>query len=354
MADYIHSIHTPAFIVNEAVALRNIAAFQAHCDKVGLNLRPHIKTHKSIRFAKVQLAAGAVGITCQKISEAEAMLADGIDDILITYNILEFAKLARLRALSDRVSVLSVVADNAVVVQGLGQAFVGATRPLTVLVECDSGAKRCGVQTPDAAVELAYQISSTSGLSFGGLMTYPAAGMAKDAAQFMYDTKQLLDEKGLACPVISAGGSPDMWTAVPDGIITEYRIGTYIYNDRSLVERGTCTWDDCAGHVLATVVSTPTPKRAVIDAGSKVLTSDLLGFPDFGHVLGHPEISIVGLSEEHGVLKVDPETPLMIGERVRIVPNHVCVVSNMFDDVWIEHEDQSLVQMKIDARGCVI
>ena len=354
MADYIHSIHTPAFIVNEAVALRNIAAFQAHCDKVGLNLRPHIKTHKSIRFAKVQLAAGAVGITCQKISEAEAMLADGIDDILITYNILEFAKLARLRALSDRVSVLSVVADNAVVVQGLGQAFVGATRPLTVLVECDSGAKRCGVQTPDAAVELAYQISNTSGLIFGGLMTYPAAGMAKDAAQFMYDTKQLLDEKGLACPVISAGGSPDMWTAAPDGIITEYRIGTYIYNDRSLVERGTCTWDDCAGHVLATVVSTPTSKRAVIDAGSKVLTSDVLGFPDFGHVLGHPEISIVRLSEEHGVLKVDPETPLMIGERVRIVPNHVCVVSNMFDDVWIEHEDQSLVQMKIDARGCVI
>jgi D-serine deaminase-like pyridoxal phosphate-dependent protein len=163
-----------------------------------------------------------------------------------------------------------------------------------------------------------------------------------------------LDEEGLDCPVVSAGGSPDMWSATSDGIITEYRIGTYIYNDRSLVKRGTCTWDDCAGYVLATVISTPTPARAVVDAGSKVLTSDLLGFPDFGHVLGHPDTSIVGLSEEHGILKVDPDNQLKIGERIRIVPNHVCVVSNMFDDVWIENEDQSLVQMKIDARGCVI
>jgi D-serine deaminase-like pyridoxal phosphate-dependent protein len=354
MANDFNSIHTPAFVVSEAVALRNIAAFQAHCDKVGLNLRPHIKTHKSIRLAKAQLAAGAAGITCQKISEAEAMVVDGIDDILITFNILGAAKLARLRALSDRLSALSVVADNSVVVQGLGQAFEGASRPLRVLVECDTGAKRCGVQTPGAAVELAKEISQTSGLIFGGLMTYPAAGMARVAAQFMHETKQLLDDIGLACPVVSAGGSPDMWTAATDGIITDYRIGTYIYNDRSLVERGTCSWNDCAGHVLATVVSTPTPGRAVIDAGSKVLTSDLLGFPDFGHVLGHPEIRITGLSEEHGVLAVDPENQLVIGERIRIVPNHVCVVSNMFDDVWMEGADGVLTQLKIDARGCVV
>ena len=354
MPDDIESIHTPAFVVNEAVALRNIVAFQAHCDKVGLDLRPHIKTHKSIHFSKAQLAAGAVGITCQKISEAEAMLAVGIDDILITFNILGSAKLARLRDLSDRISTLSVVADNAEVVQGLGQVFEGVSRPLTVLVECDTGEKRCGVLTPNVAVELAKEISKMSGLVFGGLMIYTAVGMAKEVAQFMRETKQLLDEEGLACPVVSAGGSPDMWSATSDGIITEYRIGTYIYNDRSLVERGTCTWDDCAGYVLATVVSTPNPAGAVVDAGSKVLTSDLMGFPDFGHVLGHPETSIVGLSEEHGVLKVDPENQLKIGERIRIVPNHVCVVSNMFDDVWIESEDQSLVQMKIDVRGCVI
>jgi D-serine deaminase-like pyridoxal phosphate-dependent protein len=354
MTDDINSIHTPAFVVNEAVALRNISVFQAHCDKAGLALRPHIKTHKSVGFAKAQLAAGAIGITCQKVSEAEAMVADGIDDILITYNILGPAKLKRLLALSDRLAALSVVADNSVVVKGLAEAFEGASRPLVVLVECDTGAGRCGVQTPKAAVDLAEEISKTSGLIFGGLMTYPAVAGAEDAARFLRETKRRLDEKGLACPVISSGGSPDMWTAATDGIVSEYRIGTYVYNDRSLVERGTCTWEDCAGQVVATVVSTPIATRAIIDAGSKVLTSDLLGFPDYGHVLGHPEIRILGLSEEHGTLEVDPENPLTIGERIRIVPNHVCVVSNLFDEIWIEGEGGNLAQMTVNARGKVI
>jgi len=354
MADDFSSISTPAFVVNEAVALRNIAAFQAHCDKVGLALRPHIKTHKLVDFAKAQLAAGAIGITCQKISEAEAMVVDEIDDVFITYNILGPDKLERLRALSDRVAALSVVADNAVVVQGLSQAFSGCPRPLNILVECDTGAGRCGVQTPSAAAVLAEQISSAPGLVFGGLMTYPAVAGADVAARFLREARQLLDEKGLACPVISSGGSPDMWAAATDGIITEYRIGTYIYNDRSLVERGTCTWDDCAGHVVATVVSTPVSDRAIIDAGSKALTSDLLGFSDYGHVLGHPEISIQRLSEEHGTLIVDPDNPLKIGDRIRIVPNHVCVVSNMFDEIWLERGDETLVPMTVDARGKVI
>jgi D-serine deaminase-like pyridoxal phosphate-dependent protein len=354
MADDINSIHTPAFVVNETVAMRNIARFQAHCDKVGLALRPHIKTHKLIHFAQAQLAAGAIGITCQKISEAEAMLADGIDDIFITYNILGPAKLVRLRALSGRLKTLSVVADNSVVIRGLSQAFDGAQRPPSVLVECDTGAGRCGVQTPEAAVVLAQEIANSPGLTFGGLMAYPAVAGAKNTARFMRETKCLLDEKGLACPVMSSGGSPDMWTSATDDIITEYRIGTYIYNDRSLVERGTCTWDDCAGQVVATVVSTPTPNRAIIDAGSKVLTSDLLGFPDYGHVIGHPEISIASFSEEHGILVVDPQNPLKIGERIRIVPNHVCVVSNMFDEIWIERNDGGLEPLRIDARGKVI
>ena len=354
MADDINSIHTPAFVVNENVAMRNIARFQAHCDKVGLALRPHIKTHKLIHFAQAQLAAGAIGITSQKISEAEAMLADGIDDIFITYNILGPAKLVRLRALSGRLKTLSVVADNSVVIRGLSQVFDGAQRPPSVLVECDTGAGRCGVQTPKAAVVLAQEIANSPGLTFGGLMAYPAVAGAKNTARFMRETKCLLDEKGLACPVMSSGGSPDMWTSTTDDIITEYRIGTYIYNDRSLVERGTCTWDDCAGHVVATVVSTPTPNRAIIDAGSKVLTSDLLGFPDYGHVIGHPEISIASFSEEHGILVVDPQNPLKIGERIRIVPNHVCMVSNMFDEIWIERNDGGLEPLRIDARGKVI
>lgn len=349
----VDSIETPAFVVREVVALRNIEAFQRHCDKVGLALRPHIKTHKLIRFAKAQVRAGARGITCQKIGEAEVMADGGLDDILITYNILGAEKLARLRALMDRVTQLSVVADSETVVEGLSRAFADAPRPLSVLVECDTGGGRCGVQTPAEALSLVRRIAAAPGLRPGGLMTYPAAGRAAAAAAFLTEARDLLTREGLACPVVTSGGTPDMWHAEPAGVLTEYRAGTYIYNDRSLVQRGVCTWDDCAGHVLATVVSTPTPDRAVIDAGSKVLSSDLLGLTDHGHVVGHPEIRITGLSEEHGVLAVDPGRPLKIGDRIRIVPNHVCVVSNLFDRIWIEAKDGGLEEVAVDARGRV-
>ena len=354
MTESIDKIQTPAFLVNETVALRNIVKFQTHCDQVGLSLRPHIKTHKSIYFAKAQLAAGANGLTCQKISEAEAMVTDGIDDIFITYNVLGSTKLARLRSLSDRLETLSVVADSLVVVEGLAETYKNAPRPLVVLVECDTGANRCGVQTPNAALELAKMISNAPGLIFGGLMTYPAVSGARDVEKFMKNAKRLLDENDLACPVISSGGSPDMWSATTHGIITEYRIGTYIYNDRSLVEYGACSWADCAGHIVATVVSTPIPERAIIDAGSKALTSDLLGMQNYGYIEGHPEISIVGLSEEHGMLKVNPKLPLVIGERIKIVPNHVCVISNMFDTIWMHGTNGKITQLAVDARGKVV
>jgi D-serine deaminase-like pyridoxal phosphate-dependent protein len=169
-------IETPAFVVDEAVALRNIMTFQAHCNAKGLTLRPHIKTHKLIHFAKAQAEAGAIGITCQKIGEAEVMAEAGLEDILITFNILGEAKLKRLRALSGKVARLAVVADSAEVVAGLNEAFADAAKKLRVQVECDTGAGRCGVQTPEAAVDLAARIAASKGLEFGGLMTYPAPG----------------------------------------------------------------------------------------------------------------------------------------------------------------------------------
>ena len=348
----IDAVETPALIIDEAVALRNVRAYQDHCDAAGIALRPHIKTHKSIRFAKAQLAAGAAGVTCQKIGEAEIMARGGVDDILITYNILGAAKLARLRALADQVRALAVTADNAPVVEGLSAAFADAPRPLDVLVECDAGAGRCGVQSPDAAAALAARIAAAPGLRFGGLMTYPAAGGAAAVAAFMRAAIDLLAAQGLACPVVSSGGSPDMWSA-EGGVVTEYRIGTYIFNDRSLVLRGACDWADCAATVLATVVSTPTPERAVIDAGSKALTTDLFGLTGYGHVLGRPEIRVTGLSEEHGVLAMDPADPLRVGDRIRIVPNHICVTVNMFDQAWLETGDGALAPLPIDARGAV-
>jgi len=353
MEHYLSKIETPAFVVNESQTLKNISKFQSLCDEKGLTLRPHIKTHKTVRFAKAQVAAGAVGINCQKIGEAEVMADGGLDDILITFNILGASKLARLRALSERVD-LRVVADNTLVIEGLSDALADVSKPLKVLVECDTGAARCGVQSPDEAVGLAIAINQSPGLEFEGFLTYPAVGGQQDVVDFMSSAKSAVESRGIACPTISSGGSPDMWQADTDGIITEYRIGTYVYNDRSLVARGTCELNDCSGTVLATVVSTPTNGRAVIDAGSKALTSDLLGLDGHGYVIDHPDVSIVGLSEEHGVLSVGDGSNLSVGDRLRIIPNHVCVVANMFDQAWLEQENGKVIPLNTDARGRVV
>lgn len=345
-------IDTPAVLVDLDIAEANIDRFQAHCDQHGLKLRPHIKTHKLPMIAKRQLDAGAIGITCQKISEAEAMIAEGgIDDVLITFNILGDTKLARLRALAERVR-LTVVADNTATVDGLSGAFADSPNALSVLVECDTGAARCGVATPDAARDLAQYISQQPGLTFGGLMTYPPVGAEAEVQRWLVEAKSLIEAAGLEVPTISNGGSPGMWLAQEVSVATEYRIGTYVFNDRSLQARSTCSWDDCALSVLVTVISVPSEGRAVIDAGSKVLTSDLLGLDGHGHVLGRPDIHIAGLSEEHGVLTADAIN-LQVGDRLRIIPNHVCVVTNMLDEVQLIRGSEHLGPCPVAARGQV-
>ncbi|WP_136659501.1 D-TA family PLP-dependent enzyme [Nitratireductor sp. XY-223] len=345
-------IDTPAVLVDLDIAEANISRFQAHCDAHGLAVRPHIKTHKLPYLAARQIAAGATGITCQKISEAEAMIAGGgIDDVLLTYNVIGKSKLARLRGLADRVR-LTVVADNPVIVAGLSEAFTESADPLRVLVECDTGAARCGVPTPEAAAELADCISTAPGLHFAGLMTYPPVGREEAVQDWLARAKALIEAQGQNVEVVSNGGSPGMWKAEAVSIATEYRIGTYVYMDRSLVEQGVCQWGDCALTVLATVVSVPATDRAVIDAGSKVLTSDLLGLEGHGHVVERPDILVANLSEEHGVLTA-PEIGLKVGDRIRIVPNHACVVSNMLDCVELIRGTRHQERMPVQARGQV-
>ncbi|WP_428523242.1 D-TA family PLP-dependent enzyme [Roseibium sp.] len=346
-------IQTPAVLVDLDIAEANIDAYQAYCMKHGLALRPHIKTHKLPFLAKRQLDAGAIGITCQKISEAEAMITDGgIDDVLITFNVLGAEKLERLKALAGKVR-LSVVADNTSTVKGLSDAFSDTASRLTVLVECDTGAERCGVTSPEAARDLAQIINQSPGLTFGGLMTYPPAGREAEVQDWLTKARDMIVADGLEVAVISNGGSPGMWQAEEVPVATEYRIGTYVYNDRSLVSRGVCDWGDCALTVLTTVVSVPAPDRAVIDAGTKVLTSDLLGLNGHGLVLGRPDITVDALSEEHGVLRAET-IGLEVGDRIRIVPNHVCVVSNMVDEVQLIRGEQALGPSPVSARGKVV
>jgi D-serine deaminase-like pyridoxal phosphate-dependent protein len=347
------TIDTPCVVVDVATVHANIERAQNRMNVLGLQARPHIKTHKLPQFAQLQLNAGATGITCQKIGEAEIMAAAGINDILITYNILGPEKLARLVALAAS-STISVVADSATVIEGLSAAFAAQANPLTVLIECDTGQARCGVQTPEQARELAVMVDQAKGLRFGGLMTYPPKHQPEAVAKFFSQARQLIEADGLAVERISGGGTPGMYQE-ETGEITEHRAGTYIYNDRSLMMSGDCTEAQCALRVVATVVSRPTADRAIIDAGSKALTSDTMGLDGFGYIAEYPTASIVGLHEEHGVVKLpdDGSPGPKVGEIIHIIPNHVCVVSNLYDVVFLRHEDGTIEQVEVAARGQV-
>lgn len=354
VGDRIEHIATPRPVIDEARMAANIARVQAYMDGLGLAFRPHIKTHKLLSVAAAQIAAGARGINCQKVSEAEVFAAAGIDDILITFNIFGAEKLARLAALNRQISALRVTADSEEVVAGLAATFA-ADRPLRVLVECDTGGGRCGVQTPQAALALARQITAAPGLAFEGLMTYPKAGMGAEVEAWFRTALDLLAGAGIPCPMVSNAGTPSLFEAGTTPVATEYRAGTYVYNDRAMVRMGHCTEAGCAMTVLATVVSRPAPGRAVIDAGSKTLTSDLFGFADFGHVVGHPQAGIRSLSEEHGHIDISAcEAGFPgVGERIAIIPNHTCVVTNMFDTM-VFHRDGIVTRLEdVAARGLV-
>jgi D-serine deaminase-like pyridoxal phosphate-dependent protein len=348
----IADLETPCVVIDVARVEANLARVQAHARTNNYALRPHIKTHKLPRFAKRQLELGAVGITAQKLGEAEVMADAGLSDIFVPYNIVGASKLARLAALNDRIT-LSVTADSPETVSGYAATFLGRGKPLTVLIECDTGGGRCGVQTPAQALALARHIAMSPGLRFGGLMTYPARGKFAEADRWLADAKALIEAAGIEVQRITSGNSPDIWHT-GDSVVTERRPGTYIYFDRSQVAFGVASFADCALTVLATVVSRPTATRAVIDAGSKALSSDTLGLTGFGVIQGREEIAVASLSEEHGVIELPEASDWpRVGDRIRIIPNHACVVSNLFDVVNLIGPDDEVQTVDVAARGRV-
>lgn len=351
MGKSIAELDTPCVLIDVDRVDANLRRAQAHADAYGYRLRPHTKTHKLPQLARRQVELGAVGITVQKLGEAEVMADAGLDDIFLPYNIVGEPKLARLKALNERVT-LAVTADSPDTVAGYAETFGAGGRTLNVLVECDTGGGRCGVQTPAQAVALARFIEEPAGLRFGGLMTYPPLHGAERAEAWLREAVGLLEQAGLRVAVVSSGNTPDMW-ATGQSIVTERRPGTYIYNDRFQVREGAAEWEDCALSVLSTVVSRPTAVRAVVDAGSKALSSDLLGLEGHGLVMGLPLV-LKSLSEEHGVIELPAANDApRIGERLRIIPNHACVVSNLFDVVHLVSGDRVLDTLPVAARGRV-
>ncbi|WP_235911900.1 alanine racemase [Mesorhizobium xinjiangense] len=347
----IDTLETPAVLIDAPIADANLRRWQDRCARAGIANRPHIKTHRSVAWALRQMELGAGGITVQTVGEGEVMADAGITDILLATNTLGEAKLARLGALAARCD-LAAVADSAAVVDAVAGTARAAGSTLRVFVECDTGGARCGLSDPSEIAALASRIAGTDGLTFGGLMTYPAAGLRAQSRDALEKAIAAIRAAGLDVPVVTTGGSPDMWSDEGLAPVSEYRAGTYIYNDRSLLARGTAALDECAMTVLATIVSRPTADRAIIDAGSKALTSDLLGLDGYGMVLEHPQAVLYQLNEEHGLLDVSRcTTPPRVGERVRVLPNHACVVANLVDRVMIVSEGRLLGALAVDARG---
>jgi D-serine deaminase-like pyridoxal phosphate-dependent protein len=342
---------TPALVIDIDRVERNISRIQAICDAAGVANRPHIKTHKSPFLARLQIQAGAQGITCQKLGEAEVMAEAGLDDILISYNLIGEEKIARLGALLAKTNV-TVAADNAVVIAGLSHAGTAAGRALPVVIECDTGRKRAGVETPSEAVTLAKQIADTPGLSFAGFMMYPTETGWPEAQRFYDEALSGVLQLGLDPSIVSTGGSPNLKNVGKLSGATEHRPGTYIYNDRMQVAAGVATWDDCALHVYSTVVSRAAPERGILDAGSKTLTADTGGLDGYGLILEHPEAKIARFAEEHGFLDLSKTNSRpVVGDVVRIVPNHVCVVVNMADEAVMVRGDEIIGTLPIAARG---
>jgi len=323
------AVDTPVPIIDLDIVERNLARMQAYADAHGLALRPHIKTHKLPVFAKRQVELGAVGITCQKLGEAEVMADAGLGDIFISYPILGAAKGARLAALAKRVK-MRVAVDNPLVLDTVARAGQEAGTPIGVLVEFDSGMKRTGVTSAEAALALIAQVKAAAGLRFDGLMTYPST---KETTSFI----RAIKESGVDLPMVSGGGTPGWAHAHEIEGVTEMRVGTYIYNDRTLVEAGAASFEDCALTVHAMVVSRPEEDRAILDCGSKTLTSDLIprgASAGYGYLPDYPDARIDRVSEEHGMLDLSQSARKpALGERVRIIPNHVCVVTNLHNEV---------------------
>jgi D-serine deaminase-like pyridoxal phosphate-dependent protein len=335
----LHELDTPSVAIDLDAVDRNIARMQSYCDAHRIALRPHVKTHKLPSIGERQLAAGAVGICCQKLGEAEVFVEAGARDVFVTFPIVGARKLVRLAALAQAARVL-VAVDSAEALEAL--AASGAD--VDVVVDCDTGFGRTGVQSPAEAASLAQAVPA-AGLRFEGFMTYPAP---PGCDVWLGEARELAGGG-----TISVGGTPNAFSTHELDGVTELRPGTYVYGDRACVANGTVPLEDCALRVVATVVSRPTPDRAILDAGSKALTSDLArGAEGHGLILEYPDARIAMLSEEHGHVDLSGcELRPRIGEVVTVIPNHACVVSNLVDEVVVHRSGALEGTLAVAARG---
>ena len=367
---------TPQVLIDRGRLMANIKRMQAVATAGGLTLRPHTKTHKSPRIAKWQLEQGAAGICCAKVSEAEVFADAGISDIRLPYPINPFSA-TRVMALMDRVT-LSLAIDHSTVAEQWSEVMSARGRRLDVLVKIDVGYQRCGI-APEmtAAVGFLSHVTTLPGLRLRGLLSHAGqsydvhsaeelAAVAKDEAETLRVLATGARQAGVKIDEISVGSTATAMLSASEPDLTELRPGNYVYYDRSQVAIGSASLDDCALSVMATVVSKPASNRIILDCGSKTLTSDTgrgmvrpVGygtvFATLSEAMPDDSLQITRLSEEHGVVEVQSgATALEPGDRVRVLPNHSCVVSNLVDAVQLVDGLTVIETLPIEARGKIV
>jgi D-serine deaminase-like pyridoxal phosphate-dependent protein len=352
---------TPIPVVDLDRLERNLDRMASYASAHGLALRPHIKTHKAPAVARQQIARGAVGLTCATPRELEVM-SEVATDLLLAYPPIGSGKIDRVMALPPATRV-TIAVDSAAAIEDIAAAAKRVGRPVRILLEIDMGLHRVGITSPADAVALAALVKARPPLEYGGIAFYPGhlrdpmqpkeglEALSRDIATYV----TALERAGLAPGIVSGGSTPTAWKTHEVRGVTEFRPGTYVYNDRMTVELGVNGWEDCAMTVLATIISTSVPGQAIVDAGTKALGREpLIGGAarGYGQILDHPEVIVTKMWEEHGALDLSKTTwRPAVGEQVRIIPNHVCVVTHLFDTVVGVRGEQVETSWPIAARG---
>lgn len=353
---------TPAAVIDLDRMAANLDRMAAYVARHGIAHRPHVKTHKTPELAREQLRRGCTGLTVATLREAEVM-ADVCDDLLLAYPPVGDDKLQRLLALPESVRV-TVALDSREALDPLAAAAARGGRDVGVLIEVDVGMRRVGIGDPASAAELADLANDAAGVSLRGLMFYPghirqpvdrqdhALGkLSDDLGRHLAAWRAL----GLEPEVVSGGSTPTAFSSHRVEDATEIRPGTYIFNDRSTANLGACAWNDCAYSIVATVVSTAVPGQAVVDAGAKAINRENLDGGNgegFGALVDRPEVFVRAMSEEHGILDLTrTDWQPRVGDRVQIVPNHVCISVNLQPRLWGVREGRIETYWDVIARG---
>lgn len=356
----LEALETPAALVDVGRVEANLRRTADYCRAHGLAWRPHAKTHKVAELGRMQVEAGAAGLTVATAREAEVMSAV-CGDLLHAYPAVGEARLRRLLALPADAR-LTVALDSAEALEGLARAASAAGRTVGVLVEIDAGMRRVGVGAPEEAVRLARRAAELDGVEHRGVAFYPGhvrAPLAEQTESLRAVSARLdpflraLERAGLPAETVSGGSTPTLWRSHEVAGTTEVRAGISVFHDRTGVAMGVCGWDEVAYSVLATVVSTAVPGQAVVDAGSKALGREPVEplAEGFGALLGRPEVTVRALSEEHGVLDLSATRwRPRVGERVWVVPNHVCLSVAAFDRV-VALRGGEAAEWRVAARG---